>query len=246
MIEEQSDENPFYQVYWSRATHMGEAIQQSLNAALENGLQNPLPCSCDYDNFDDIDEEVEPDSNSDVFWSITRNYFPLEESFVLPTGIIGAWPDAEHDVTDITQGYTMDKTEDGMTTIYVNADREQLFPLYERLLRLNPTYKVFWYMLHDHWDDESEDRFLINEKLDSSEKIIEHLVEHESDSVQNGFVTLTAYLEQGATNLSISDHKRIVITTFSEEVARQYADLLDGSAYPKMSEMLSIEHKMHH
>lgn len=252
LIEEQDTKEPFFQTYYARASNIGEAIQMTVDSAKTNGLHNPVPRECDFFDINHLEAAIYPHAEADVFWLIGRCFFPPEPTFVIPIGVIASGVEGEHDVDEITRGHTMQTDENGLTTIEVNAETNQLFPLYKKLLLMHPEYKVFCYVLHGHWQEEGEeeeeekDRFLVNKQLNSPDKILNHLRSNWVNSVQNGHVTLTSYLEEGATNLSISDHKRIVIATYSPAAAEQYAKLLDESGYPRAAELISFDRGMHH
>lgn len=246
LIEERNEKESFYQVYWARALHLGEAIQRMLDAARDNGLLNPIPRECDPCDTLNPEGEVEPSPDADVFWLTDLYGFPPEPRFVLPVGVIASWEEEGHRFHEILRGYTMVKHNDGLIRIDVNVENDDLFPLYEKMILLHQAYKVFWYILHGHWDDEGEDRFLVNNKLNTPDRIINHLRDHWSSSVQNGFVTLTAYLAEGATNLNISDHKRITVRTYSDAIAEGYSKILEQSGYSKEAELIRIDSEMHH
>ena len=186
---------------------------------------------------------------SDVFWSTTRYSFPHEPIFSFPAGIIASCvevaQDDELDANDISTGYRRTKDNEGLIEIGINVERLELFPLYERLLKLRSSYEAFWYLLHDHWDDKPQE-FLTTEALNSPDSILSHLRDHEHDSVLNGFVTLTSFLEEGATNLNISDHKRIVILTYSDEMALDYEEVLASNGVFKNDELVSFDQRVHH
>jgi len=154
--------------------------------------------------------------------------------------------DCEHDATEITRGYTHDKFEDGRCVIEVNIESNNLFDIYAMFLRLLKDCRGFCYVLHDHWDDADEDVFLRNEELNSADKILSHLTNSRSNSIHNGYVTLTTYFDEGYTNLSINDHKRIIVSTYSEDVAKGCSNALEMRSYPKESELISFEALIHH
>ena len=245
LIEEQNSLSPFVQVYWAYATHIGEAIELMVQAARANGLSNPEPREIDPFALERLRAEVIPASSAQVFWAVNRHHFPPERVFQLPYGIIASCLEGEHDSSDITAGYSRGKNAEGMTTIEVNVERNDLLSLYERLLQVQDSYKVFWYLLHDHWE-EQEDQFLVNEHLTSAATISAHLRRHSLDAVQNGYVTVTAYGTEGATNLNISDHKHVVVLTYADELAEAYCATLQAAGYPEVIELVSIDQGIHH
>jgi hypothetical protein len=245
LVEEQNDQEAFVQVYWSKAEHLGKAIDLILSAARSNGLTNPIVRECDPYDIDNLEGEVEPSIKSEVFWSTSRHFFPPEPTFNLPVGIISSCIEGEHDIDEIESGYT-EQLEEGLITIEINAEESRLFDLYKKIVSLYSLYKVFWYVLHDHWDDGDSDIFLVNEKINTPEKIISHIEVNKANSLLNGYVTLTAFLEEGSTNICITDHKRLIIRTYSELVASRIKKLLETEKYQKHEYLVNIEYRMHH
>lgn len=246
LLEQQDSEDAFVQTYWARANDIGRAIVMMLEAARENGLPNPDVKEIDPYDLKNLTSEIEPSREAIVFWNPIRYHFPPEPSFRFPHGVIPSCIEEDGDcASDIHAGFSTQPNGNGLIQVEVNVERTDLLPLYERLLHQCNEYKVFWYLLHDHWDDK-EDTFLVNEGLRTPTKIIEHLQENEVDSVMNGFVTLTAYREEGSTNINISDHKRIIIFTYSPEIAAEYGKLLTTLEYAEAAKLRSIDHHMHH
>ncbi|MEN8127608.1 MAG: hypothetical protein ABFR90_07355 [Planctomycetota bacterium] len=226
LIEEQSPTEPFYQIYWAWASDPGQAIQNMLNSTKANGLGNPFARQLDNYDINQLEAEVEPNSASDIFWSTSRVHFPPEQSFKIPVGVIPSSSDKNgNDPDDIVSGHTIECNEDGLIKIMVNVESDLLLPVYSQLLELNEFYKVFWYVLHPDSDDK-DNLFLINEQFNTPHRIINHLQENYLDSIQNGLVTLTSYFEEGATNLNICDHKRIIAITYSKALANNYSNFL--------------------
>ena len=246
LIEQQDVEDAFIQTYWARAKDFGGAIELMLEAARANGLETPDVKEIDPYNIQNLTAEVKPSREARVFWNPTRYRFPPEGAFQIPYGVIPSCIEEDGDcASDITEGYTTYTGENGLIRIELNVERSGLVSLYERLLCQCNNYKVFWYLLHDHWD-EKDDAFLINESLNSPAKIMRHLQENELDSVLNGLVTLTSYRAEGDTNFNISDHKRIIITTYAPDVAAECRAVLTKLEYPEAEDLVSIDYRIHH
>jgi hypothetical protein len=247
LIEEQTSDAAFIQFYWARASHLGAAIEKSLDAARKNGLTNPIAREADFYDIENLECEVYPDADADVFFATTRYSFPPESSFNFPRGIIPSFVEDEEadDVDDLRSGYQRTKFEDGLIKIGVNVCDSDLLSVYERLLLLHKVYKTFWYLIHDHWGD-AENQIYENPELGTAAAIIKHLRTYPHDSVQNGFVTLTAYLAEGATNVNISDHKRIVILTYSDSVAGTFEARLKSLGFSHDENLVSFDYRMHH
>jgi len=216
-------------------------------AARSNGLRDPAMREADPFDLNNLQCEVKPSPSADVFWALSRHFFPPEPTFALPYGVIGSCIEGERDISEIVAGYSLSKADSGLTTLEVNVSADELAPLYQEFLQAHPSYRVFWYLLHDHWlGDGSDSLFLINEGFNTPAGIIEHLQAHMRDSIMNGFVTLTAYLQEGSTNVKVSDHKRIVVATYADEIAGNYANLLDHVGYDRFDDLTSFDRGIHH
>jgi len=247
LVEERDSQEPFIQGYWARDEHLGGALEKMQAAARSNGLADPGMREADPFDLRNLACKVEPEPTAEVFWAVGRQFFPPEPFFTLPYGVIGSCIEGERDVSEIAAGYTLSVSDRGLSTLEVNADADDLAPLYEQFVLVQASYRVFWYQLHDHWlNDGSDTLFLVNEGVNTPARIIDHLQSHALDSIQNGFVTLTAYFQEGSTNITLSDHKRIVVTTYSDEIAADYTDLLDSAGYDRFDDLTSIDRGIHH
>jgi hypothetical protein len=249
LLEHQEDESAFVQMYWARGIHLGEAIEKMLAAAVENGVATPTLREAAPCESPPRDVEVYPSTRADVFFSTSRFSFPPEPSFELPAGIIPSSIPSQAtdplDADDIKPGYSREEQDGGLIEIGVNVDAKAVVPVYSKLLRMHDRYETFWYQLHDHWEN-GQTAFLENPALNQADKILKHLSENLPDSILNGFVTLTAYLGEGSTNINISDHKRIVILTYSQDVAAVLQDALEKEGYRDDPDLVSIDHRIHH
>ena len=260
-IQEVGEDIGFLQEFFARASGLGEAIMKVRKAAMEQGCQDPVVFQCDPVELDGDVEGLEPGPEAEVFWSVGRVFFDpgpgeSEPDFVFPWGVVPSSGEGEVDTSEIGPGFERSSDEDGIEYLGANVSEPELFPLYCRLLQLHPSYAVFWYVLHGHWAEKEEedmegpeegpDRFLVNEDLSTPEKIIAHLESRPLDSVRNGFVTLTAYLEEGETNLSISDHKRIMVSSRSPSIVDAYQKTLEEAGLGLHPNLASIDAGVHH
>ncbi|WP_035605218.1 hypothetical protein [Haloferula sp. BvORR071] len=235
----------FVHTYWARPSDVGAAVEQILDAARANGVKNPRLLSLDLFDIDDLPTDVIPSPQANTFWSEEKHYFDPEPVFAIPYGVIATHDEGEHDIDEIAPGFTRSADEDGMIVLEVNVEGPHLAAIYGELLKVHSRYEVFWYRLHDFWEDATT-QLLVSDLLDTPEAILAHLADHEHDSLQNGYVTLTAYLEEGRTNLNLTEHKQITIYTYSEDLAKRYAEALNGLGYPEMDELVSFEFGIYH
>ena len=75
LIEEQTEDEAFVQVYWARADHIGAAIEKMVAVGRQNGLINPEPRQLDPYNIKNIQGEVDPSLNAQTFWAKGRACF---------------------------------------------------------------------------------------------------------------------------------------------------------------------------
>jgi hypothetical protein len=246
LIEERDPAAPFIQAYWANGAHVGEAIDSIVDVARKNGCKDPIATEIESFDVEDLTCAVEPNSGADVFWSLEKHYFEGAPTFEIPRGVIPCGIEGEHDVDEIATAYSVWKDQSGFYYIDVIVESVALFETFGRLLRLQSAYKVFWYVIHGHWDEESEDAFLVSEEMNTAAAILEHLGSNYESSVENGYVTLTAFFEEGATNLKITDHKYISIITTSEFISKKYERELRIIGFKKKRKLVTIEHGIHH
>lgn len=245
LVEGAELDQSFVQVFWIYAPDIGGAIDKVLQQAVECEINNPQISQVDPYDIDNLESDVVYNAAGDIFWSEGRNYFPKEEYLELPVGVIGSCIEGDHDALDIESGYTISEEGD-RTTIEINVDRSDLFNTYSSLIKVFPELKVFWYVIHDHWDESESDVFYVNEALNSPDKVCAHISENLHDSIENGYVTLTSYVEEGATNINISDHKKVVITTYSGRVVDILLSCLNDLGYSHLDEFVTIDSLIHH
>lgn len=126
LINEQTENDAFIQSYFSRADHMGEALEKMLAAARLNGLENPEVRELDpldTKMLETLEMKVEPGPDAGTFWVISRIYYEPEPLFQLPYGVIASQDEEGHDVDEIAPGFTQSRDENGLTTLEVNVAR---------------------------------------------------------------------------------------------------------------------------
>lgn len=255
LVHQVRGDQPFYQSYWAHAPRLGVALDRIRKAAKSNGIPRPILCSADFDHLENIQAELEHAESGQVFWSVVRNVYPPGEDeppLVLPFGVIpaGQQPEDAEDPEDIVAGYTLWEAE-GVSTIEINAAEVDLLALYERFLKLYEPFLVFWYKVHGQWDNspealEAPDEIFVNEALTSREDILAHIEFGEEGSLRNGFVTLTSYAEEGATNVDLSDHKKVVISTTSPAQRDRALEALAALKLPLLEPFVTVDDRIAH
>lgn len=246
MVECVEPEQSFFQVFWTHANHMGEAIETVLSACSHLQIRNAIAYEADCVDPDDLSDEAIHDKNLNVFYNPGRIYFPTDESFIAPVGIIKSGEDGELDYTLIREGFSQTISDEGIYEVEVVVQREKLFDTFVELVRRLPSIKVFWIRLAPDWEDQNREEIWTNEELNSVELIDSYLKSHWNDTVLNGHVALTVYSTEGATNLSIDTHKLIKVLATSEKIPSEMAAALRTSGYEELQEFYSLEGGYYH
>jgi hypothetical protein len=82
--------------------------------------------------------------------------------------------------------------------------------------------------------------------LNTAQSIAEFVNRHRNDTLLNGHVTITTFSPTGATNLSISDHKMIVVLTYDEDLAVRMGQFLEHREVHEQYELVGVDHEFHH
>ena len=248
LIVENDTKEPetFLQQFWTEAEHMGEAIEKCLSVAGKTGYEKPVILECDPCDMFYLDPVEIPNLNKDVFWNPSRNYFPYEPNFEFPQGIVPSGRNKFDELDEIKNGFTTITNENGLIIILANLSAENLFPTYKNLIELNPSYRVFWYVLHDEENHDAKEQFLVNEALNTPELIIQYLEANWKNSLSHGFVTVTSYLEEGDTNISITNHKQIKISSFSSQLTESLKNIFTECGLAFLENFVGLDKEMHH
>ena len=166
--------------------------------------------------------------------------------FEFPQGIVPSGRNKFDELDEIKNGFTTITNENGLIIILANLSAENLFPTYKNLIELNPSYRVFWYVLHDEENHDAKEQFLVNEALNTPELIIQYLEANWKNSLSHGFVTVTSYLEEGDTNISITNHKQIKISSFSSQLTESLKNIFTECGLAFLENFVGLDKEMHH
>ena len=246
MIKSVEPEQSFFQVFWSYGNHIGEAIETVLSACHDLAIRNAIASEADCINSEALPSAVVHDKKLNVFYLQQRFYFPTEESFIAPFGIISSGQDGDLDYDLIREGFSSTKRDDGIYELEAVVQRDKLFDTFIELVKRLPSIKVFWIKLAADWEDKNLEELWTNEKLNTVELLEGYLKSHWNDTVANGHVALTVYSSVGQTNLSIDTHKSIKVLGKSAKMQRQMVAALRTLGYQELSELYSLEGGYYH
>jgi hypothetical protein len=245
-IESAESEQSFIQVFWTWASHLGEAIDKILRACANMGIESALPSEADTYDFATLPKHAIFNEKLDVHFDQTRYCFPTEKSFLPPKGIIKSCLDGDFEYELIHEGFDRTKRDDGIYEVELVVERDKLYPIFNELIRQLPSIRVFWVKLAADWEDKDKEEVWVNEDLNTPGSITDYLMTHSKDTVENGHVTLTVYSEVGKTNLSIDSHKTIKILTKSVRMQSKMVRALMKLRFEEASELHSLEYGYYH
>ncbi|KAB8040829.1 hypothetical protein GCL60_02565 [Silvanigrella paludirubra] len=245
LIEEDDPKTPFVQVYWAYAEHLGAALEKIYFAALKNGFKNPVWREADPTTEDALPDTFHLLNKNEVFWSESRNYFPPEEIIKLPYGVICSGIEGELFINEVKKGFNIYKKEN-LYCLEVNISDAELAPLYFDILNEYNSFDAFWYTLHDYSGEENINNLFVNEELNNAQKIIAHLNEDFNNGIKNGFCSITSFIKEGETNINISDHKKIVIMTYSLKILDIATKVLIDKGIMNLESLKSIDEGFYH
>jgi hypothetical protein len=245
LVCEDSPSEPYVQPYWAYGSHLGEALARVQARALSNGFRRPTLKEADPFDPGDLQDDIIWAPDRLTGWAPTQYFFPPGPGFTLPWGVIASCEEGEFDVDDIAPGYRA-SVEDGLHTIELNTSEDRLVSDYALLLNTSGPFKVFWVVIHGHWTDDAGDLFLVNESLTSADVIERFLRADLANTVRNGYLTFTAYSDEGATNINISDHKKVVAFTRSASMASRLTGALKSVGYTTPEPFNTVDHRFHH
>ena len=94
--------------------------------------------------------------------------------------------------------------------------------------------------------EDNETAIYSNDKLNKAGSIIQFLDAHREDTLHNGHLQLTAYWEEGQTNLTLSDHKTIRLLSKSPAALNKLRECLHGHAIEEHEDLTSFIHDIYH
>jgi len=244
LVEERSATAPFAQTAWVTSRDMGGAISKALKAASESGFTQPAVVLADPCSIKDLPGDGLRHGRGIIF-SSTRFTFPPTKTFEFPFGIVPSYAEGEGDPDRISTGFKR-RSKRGLTEIELCTAGSSLLPDYLALLRQFRRLKACWVCVHAHWQRRAVDVLYANERLRSASSVAALLTAEPASFLRNGFVTFTAYSSNGATNISITDHKLIVVLTRSPQVADRVQARLERRGVRQTRQLATIEHGVHH
>jgi len=245
LVEWSERDSSFFTNYWAWAEHIGDAIERIRTDAGRTGIADLTVAGIEPYDFEDLPDNVTTKDDT-IFISDTKHAFPTEQNFSLPYGVVLSLKKGPHDSDEFAIGHSIQEDDDGLIEMAAVVDEPSLLSLYIRLVDTLPDIKVFWVKLHYKWEEPAVEAIYTNKSLDNSRKIESFLIENRLDTLSNGYVTVTTYAGQGQTNLSISDHKTIVILGYDRSLIEVMSQTLEESGVPRQEQLPKVDCEFYH
>ena len=244
-VEWTEAENSYLGMYWTWAFHFGEAINAVEDCAKKDGYENPKATFIDFFDFDELPEDAIVIDDKTYMDKEIYSY-PTEDVYKLPVGVIFAPGEHSFDESQIKPAYEIGHHEDGTIEIEAVVEATEIMPIYVELVSILPEIRVFWLKLADDWESADAEQLFVNEAVNSPAKVLEYIENNSFDTLQNGHVTITAYFDDGNTNINISFHKSIVVLTNDKDLAAKFTGILKKRGLRKKKQLISIANGFHH
>lgn len=233
-------------IFFVWAEDIGEAISRAVSSAKKLGIRDPLVENVDYYDFASLHQDANPVVEGESYASKYTHYFPTRYYYKLPNGVVFALGEKEDDDEDkIRPSFKNWKDEDGLITIEAVVEADDLLEVYLELISVMSEIRAFWVKFHEDWESTGETIY-VNEKLDSANRIETFLKKNKIDTLWNGYVILTTYFDEGATNLNISDHKTIEVLTYSKKTASKVVNVLRRRGLKRPRNFIRVSAGIHH
>ncbi|CAN5216707.1 hypothetical protein BH20ACI2_BH20ACI2_05360 [soil metagenome] len=232
--------------FWTWASHLGEAIHKIQSYAQVVEIKNPIVRLIDFYDFDELPEKVFTAEDGETFVADEFCSFPTEYCYKLPVGVVLSFEEGEFEDTQIKLGYGIDALENGLIEIEAVVDESDILPIYAELISVLPEITAFWLKFADDWEEPDIEEMYVNEELLSVESIQNYVELNKPNTLQNGHITITTYSNEGQTNVNISDHKTLVVLTYSKKLIAKFHYILKKRGLRKKTPLISVAGGFHH
>lgn len=243
MVDHAEDGKGILQVFWSEADTIGEALARIGSALPLAGFPEPWHIS-ELDPYRTPLPSIANVVCPSVWCADTRHGFPQEYTFCLPVGVIKSCEDGKFELRQIRPGYCCRETGDSIVIDAVVA-KEDLLDRYLAVVALFGQYRVSWFKFQPGWE-KGGDATYVNEAINDARLLGELLADQRQDLFENGHLTVTAFVQEGSTNINLTDHKTIEVWTTSRDIANRVVGVLQASGLPALDPLISIEAGFHH
>lgn len=252
LIGKRDEKSGVFANFYTYARDFGEALERTKLVAKEthNIFDSNAIEACRLDTLEEFEipaEAVEVDKG--VYMKTALHSFSLtdsEQSFVPPTGIIKSTDDGEYDYELITDAFVAyNKDENDIYEFELVADESKLIDTFMRAIDFLPSVDNFWIYIWNHWDD-GKTELWAGKNIVDKKGVVHFLLQHKSDTLENGFLDCVVHSQVGETNLTLDDHKKIQLHTKDLNLFNDFGKNISELGFKQTKEFYNLEFGYHH
>lgn len=238
--------------FYTYGQDLGKALERTKIVAREtqNIFDSDAIEACRLDNLEEF--EIPEDTievAKGVFMKAALHSFPLkdsEQSFVPPTGIIKSTDDGEYDYELISDAFVAyNKDENDIYEFELVADKSKLIDTFIKAIDFLPSVDSFWIYIWNHWND-SKTELWAGKNIVDKKGAVDFLLQHKSDTLENGFLDCVVHSKIGETNLTLDDHKKIQLHTKDQRLFNDFGETISDLGFKQTKEFYNLEFGYHH
>ena len=252
LINGQADHSTgLYGNFYAYGDHLGDALNNTFNAAKQERFGNPnLIEASKLENFAVIEDQKDLlQLSSSVHMRRSTHSFPFDDpdkEFYPPVGIVKATGEDEYDYDLISENFVAyGKDENGIFELELNVGKAKLGEIFLKTIDFLQAIDGFWIYIQSHWDDDKTELWVAKHFVEKK-LITDFLNQQESNTLENGHIKIVVHSLNGATNLTLDDHKKIQLHTKDEDVFKGYIEQLISLGYEQTKEFYNLQYGFYH
>ncbi|MDR2688249.1 MAG: hypothetical protein LBB76_00630, partial [Azoarcus sp.] len=238
-----------YANFYAWGSHLGEAWHKAYEAALaEKEIIDPVLMEAYIlQSLDDINYEGELSHLAPDVYRIPANIlYPLDDPeplFVPPTGVVPTDEDrdAEPPLQACFASYTGEEY-----TIVLAATKDALEPTFAHALHLLPNVVGMGIGVQGHWERKLNEWWINKTDFKTAEAVLSFFAQARQNTLENGFLDLVVFAQDGETRLMLSEHKTLNLYTKDEKLFRRVVAEFISLGYAHKEDCISMAYGHHH
>jgi hypothetical protein len=237
--------------FYAYGQHLGDALGKVILASNDQDFRNQSLIEASFLNeFSEIEDQEELIEISEkVFMRQTTYSYPFddpERDFVAPVGIVKGVQDGDLDYELIKENFiALDKNEDGIYTFELNVAKPNLIDVFLKSINNLPSVDGLWIYIKNYWDNQQTELWTAKHFTDK-QIVIDFLQNHQSDTLENGYLDIVIHCLSGETNLTLDEHKKITLHTKDEDVFSDFIGQIIELGYEQTKDFYSLANDYHH
>ena len=237
--------------FYAYGNHLGEALANAIESAAKINLNN---CNLIEANRLDLFEDFKLPENTEqlsdqVHYQTGLSLYDFEEQedFISPVGVVKSTEDGKYDADLIKEQFAAySKDENGIFSLVLTASKKKLKKVFLQSANLLPEINGLGIYLLNHWDEEEETEIWSRLSENTKEEILAFIAGDDLNLLQNGFIDIVLYCQEGRTNLVLDEHKQIQLSTSSEEIFNSFGQGIINMGFEQTNDFYTLEYGYYH